>query len=350
MAVQPTTDALRPPLSREAIAERVARLPRLPLAVLPTPLQACENLSERLGVRLYVKRDDLTGLAFGGNKTRQLEFLLAAAREQGATIVLAGAGTQSNLCRQTCAAAARLGLPVDLTLLSGVKGRLMQGNYLLHHLLGAKVTVLETDDWSALSRVLAARAARLRAAGERPFVLDPRGPLNSLAAVAYVDAFLELEAQWESADLRPDAIYLAGANITPAGLALGARLRGSPVVIRAVSPVRWPEPRAVDIAGIATEAASRLELPVRLDPAEIDVDEEHVGDGYGLAGPAVYDAIRLAARSEGLLLDPVYTGKAFAALLEHIADGRVPPDSTVIFLHTGGQPALFAYSEELSAE
>ena len=337
-------------LTPKDIQARIDRLPRLPLAVLPTPLQACPRLSERLGVRLLVKRDDLTGLAFGGNKTRHFELVFAEAQRQGATVFLTGAATQSNLCRQAAAAAVKLGMKADLTLLHGVKGPRMQGNFLLYRLLGARVEVLEDADWTDLQDVLESKAAAYRDEGEAPFVFSPVGPLCALGSIAYVEAFLEMERQCEELAVEPSVLFVAAANVTPAGLALGAKLRGASMAVQGVTPIRWPEPRAVDVARIATAAAKLLDLDVSVEPHEILNDDGYVGEGYGIPSPAAIEAMRLAAQTEGLILDPVYTGKAFAALLDYVRTGRVPQGSTVVFLHTGGQPALFAYDREIAGE
>lgn len=339
-----------PKLNPAEIRERISLLPRLQLAALPTPLQPCPRLSEELGVDLWVKRDDLTGLAFGGNKTRHFEFIFAEARQQGASVILTGASSQSNFCRQATAAAAKLGMKSDLTLLHGVKGPRSQGNLLLDHLLGARVEVLDNDDWLGLQAIFEAKAERYRREGETPFILNVMGDLCPLGAVAYVEAFLELEEQCRAVGLKPTTLFLAAVNMTPAGLALGAKLRGSSTAVQGFSPVVWPEPRQGDIADIASKTASLLGLDVVVEPGEIRNDAAYVGSGYGVPGKRTMDAIRLAATMDGLLLDPVYTGKAFAGMLDYIASGRVRPGESIVFLHTGGQPALFAYDDEILAD
>lgn len=338
------------PLSRKQLQACIDALPRVRLAALPTPLQECPRLSEVLGVRLFMKRDDLTGLAFGGNKTRQFEFIFAEAQQQGATVIIAGAATQSNFCRQACAAAAQLGMKIDLTLIRGVKGALMQGNFLLFHLLGAKTRVVDVENWDEMQRRFEEKAAEYEARGEHPFIINVKGATCPLGAVGYVDAFLELEAQLEDAGIEPEVVFLAAANVTPCGLALGAKLRGSPVRVQGFTPIRWRQPRTLDIARISAKTAELLGLDVSLTPEEVLNDENYVGEGYGIPTPETLDAIRLVARTEGILLDPVYTGKAFAAMRDYIQTGRVVQGATVVFLHTGGQPALFAYSEELAGE
>ena len=334
-------------LSRKDLRDRIARLPQISLAALPTPLQHCPRLSREVGVDLWAKRDDMTGLAFGGNKVRHFEFIFAEAQRQGATVVLTGASSQSNFCRQAAAAAAKLGMKIDLTLLHGVKGPRRQGNLQLDHLLGARVEVLDGDDWLSLQPAFEEKATTYRAQGETPFIINVMGDLCPLGAIAYVEAFVELEEQCEAVGVEPSALFLAGVNMTPAGLALGAKLRDSPIRVQGFAPIVWPEPRQSDIASIATKAAALLDLEAVVDPLEIRNDDGYVGPGYGIPDERTIEAVRLAARTEGLLLDPVYTGKAFAGMLDYIATGRVQPGEPIVFLHTGGNPALFAYDNEI---
>jgi len=336
-------------MDRIELEERIARLPRTRLACLPTPLEDCPNLTRALGgPRILVKRDDMTGLAFGGNKTRQLEFLFPQILASGCDVIVAGAYTQSNWCRQITAAACRLGLKVDLTLVHGVKGPVRQGNLLLDHLMGANVTVVDIDDIQRLPPLLDARAAELRAQGRNPFLISPFAmPTLSISTIGYVAAMAELDAQLSERGIRADAIYLAGANMTPAGLLLGARLLDLPTRIVGISPVRWDEDRGTDIARIANAAAAHLGLDPHILPADVDSDESFVGPKYGIVTPECREALRLAASTEGLFLDPVYTAKAMAALVAHAREGKLGADDTVVFLHTGGTPALFAYAEDL---
>lgn len=301
----------------EEIRERIGHLPRLRLAALPTPLQSCPRLSAELGVDLWVKRDDLTGLAFGGNKIRHFEFIFAEAQRQGATVILTGASSQSNYCRQAAAVAAKLGMKADLTLLHGVKGDLPQGNLLLDHLLGARVEVVGNVDWLGLQAVFETKAEAHRGQGETPFIMNVMDPLCPLGSVAYVEAFVELEDQCRAVGLEPSALCLAAVNMTPAGLALGAKLRGSGVALLGIAPIVLDQPRQDDIAAIATKAAALLGLDVVVEPNEIRNDDTYVGPGYGVPDARTIEAIRLAAKTEGLLLDPVYTGKAFAGLLDY---------------------------------
>lgn len=339
------------PARRERLQERIRALPRVRLAHLPTPLEPCPRLSRALGgPEILVKRDDLTGLAFGGNKTRQLEFLLADLADTEADVIVAGAYTQSNWCRQITAAARKLGCDVSLVLLHGRKGPLRQGNLLLDDLMGADIRVSEVDDMQQLPPLLEARAAELRAAGRRPYLIDPFD-LEVLArsTLGYVEAALELDAQLDAAGTDADHVYVAGANMTPAGLLLGLRALGRKARVVGIAPIEWDEDRRVDIARIASAAARLLGLDLAFGPEEVISHGDYIGEGYGVLSAAARDAFLLAARSEGLILDPVYTGKAMAGLRDHVRRGLVGRGETVVFVHTGGNPAVFAYAEDLLA-
>ena len=339
------------PARRERLQERIRALPRVRLAHLPTPLEPCPRLSRALGgPEILVKRDDLTGLAFGGNKTRQLEFLLADLADTEADVIVAGAYTQSNWCRQITAAARKLGRDVSLVLLHGRKGPLRQGNLLLDDLMGADIRVSEVDDMQQLPPLLEARAAELRAAGRRPYLIDPFD-LEVLArsTLGYVEAALELDAQLDAAGTDADHVYVAGANMTPAGLLLGLRALGRKARVVGIAPIEWDEDRRVDIARIASAAARLLGLDLAFGPEEVVSHGDYIGEGYGVLSAAARDAFLLAARSEGLILDPVYTAKAMAGLRDHVRRGLVGRGETVVFVHTGGNPAVFAYAEDLLA-
>jgi D-cysteine desulfhydrase family pyridoxal phosphate-dependent enzyme len=336
-------------LSRAALQARIDALPRVRLAHLPTPLDHCPRLSEALGgVNVWIKRDDLTGLAFGGNKTRQLEFLFADILANGADTVIAGAYTQSNWCRQITGAATKLGLEVALVLLHGEKGSALQGNLLLDRLMGADVTVVDLDSMERLTPVLEAKAGELRRAGRRPYVVRPFG-LDKLVlgAVGYVNGALELDAQLELAGVAPDFLYLCGANMTPAGMALGLKALGRRTRVINVAPIVWSEPRALDIARIASAAAARLDLDVRIAPDDVENHDQYIGERYGVVTEGGREALRLLAGAEGIILDPVYSAKAMAGLIDHVRTGRIGEGETVVFLHTGGTPALFAYAADL---
>ena len=336
-------------ISRAAVQARIDALPRVRLAHLPTPLDRCPRLGEALGgVDVWIKRDDLTGLAFGGNKTRQLEFLFADILAQGSDTVVAGAYSQSNWCRQITGAAKKLGLEVALVLLHGEKGPALQGNLLLDRLMGADVTVVDLDSMECLTPLLEAKAEELGRAGRRPYVVRPFG-LNKLVlgAVGYVNGALELDAQLEAAGVTPDFLYLCGANMTPAGLALGLKALGRATRLINIAPIVWSVPRPVDIARIASATAARLDLDERIAPEDIENHDEYIGERYGVVTEGGREAMRLVAGTEGIILDPVYSAKAMAGLIDHVRMGRIGKGQTAVFLHTGGTPALFAYAPDL---
>lgn len=340
-----------PLLSRDELRARVDAFPRVRLAHLPTPLEHCPRLSEALGgPDIHIKRDDLTGLAFGGNKTRHLEFVFADIQAAGADTVVAGAYTQSNWCRQITAAAAKQGLEVSLVLLHGEKGPAPQGNLLLDRLMGADITVVDLDDMQRLTPLLEEKGRELEAAGRKPYVIRPfELGMQTLSTLGYVDAAIELDGQLEAADLDPDYLYLAGANMTPAGLLMGLRALGRRATVVSVSPIAWDQDRAEDIANIANATAERLGLELRFSPADLMVDDGYIGEKYGVLTPGAREAIELVAGHEGIFLDPVYSSKAMAGLIDHIRQGRVAKGESVVFVHTGGTPALFAYAEDLLA-
>lgn len=339
-------------MNREELEEKLGRLPRRSFAHLPTPLEPCPRLSAALmGPQIWVKRDDLTGLCFGGNKTRQIEYLFAEALAQGADMIVAGAGSQSNWCRQMTAAARKSGLDIALVLVSGEKGNRLQGNFLLFKLMGADVTVVELASIEDLQPAIEARAADMRAKGRRPYVVAPMA-LDTLAlgAIGYVQAAVELDTQWEALGLNPTCLVLSGANMTPAGLALGFAALSRQIKLINISPVLWRQDRKTDILRIAMAARQRLGIPVSIDPVTIESYDSYVGERYGVVTDACREALKLAATTEGLILDPVYTGKAMAGLIDQIRANRFAKSDVVVFLHSGGTPALFAYAEDLGLD
>jgi L-cysteate sulfo-lyase len=338
-----------PVLTPEELRRCARRLPRVRLAHLPTPLEEAPRFARRLGgPRIFLKRDDCTGLLFGGNKTRHNEFLLAEALRQGADVVVWGAGVQSNNCRQTAAACARLGLECRLYLTRATHHDDVQGNLLLDHLMGARVEIVDAALGPELDDLLLARAAELRAAGRRPYVWD-RHKGRPLAAVSYALCLAELADELRALGVEPAAVYAAAAGATGAGLVLGKVLLGLPWRVRLVCPIRWPWDVAEDLAEVATRAAGLLGLPHRVAAADVEFSEDFVGPAYGAVTPEGREALDLLARTEGVLLDPSYTAKAMAGLIADVRRGRLAADRPVIFLHTGGTPAVFAYRDELMA-
>lgn len=320
--------------------------PRVELAHLPTPFEPLDRLSEHLGgPRIFVKRDDQTGLALGGNKARKLEYLCAEALDRGADVLVTGGGHQSNHVRMTAAAANRLGLDAHLVL-GGQEPGTFSGNLILDRLLGATIEFCGADDYYGVEEAIGAAATRLEGEGRRPHPL-PIGGASVTGALAYVEAARELVDQADATGVAVDRVFVAdGSGGTHAGLLAGL---GPDVSVVGVDVGTRPDlddyvpDRAAEVAG-AAGTSGRLGSTV--------VDHDHFGAGYGSLTAGCVEALRTTARLEGLILDPVYTGKAMAALIGWVRDGRIGADEQVVFWHTGGAPALFArhYEERLATE
>ncbi len=327
-------------------------LPRLPLAHLPTPLEPLPCLRAALQAedagrstpRLLVKRDDQTGLASGGNKTRKLEYLLAQALAEEADTVLTVGAPQSNHCRQTAAAAAKAGLRCVLVL-GGNAPRLEGGNLLLDRLFGAEIVWAGERDRLAL---LAETAQTEAAAGRRPYVITYGGS-SPVGAAGYAVAMEELLEQAAQAGSAVDhVVFASSSGGTQAGLAVGAWAAGFPGQLHGISIDRRAGEYQAELAELATQTAGLLGAPHVFQPGDMIVHDAYLGGGYGVLGDAERAAIRLLAAREGLLADPVYTGRALAGLLDLIRQGRFGAEETVVFWHTGGLPALFAYADQLA--
>ena len=326
-----------------------ARFPRVRVANLPTPLEDAPRLSAALGgPRILIKRDDLTGLALGGNKTRKLEWLLGEARAAGADCVITIGAGQSNHCRQTAAAAAKAGLDCFLILTPPFHGE-AQGNLLLDNLLGAKIMRVEAREADAVQVATDDLIGRLRAAGRHPQLI-PVGGSTPIGALGYALCAIELGDQLTAANVRPTRLYCSsGSAGTQSGLVVGAAGVKAPYKIIGVSPGGKGTDIAARVAKLSTETAELLGLDRRFTIEDISVDDRYTGPAYGTLTPACTEAIRLVARTEGILLDPVYAGKAMAGLIDHIRCGDIGLDESVVFVHTGGSPALFAYAAELAS-
>jgi D-cysteine desulfhydrase len=305
-------------------------------AHLPTPVEALPRLSETLGgPRLLVKRDDQTGLAFGGNKTRKLEFLVAEARDQGAQTLISGGALQSNHCRQTAAAAARFGFKCILVL-TGEKPPLPSANLLLNELFGARVIyVAERKD---RDRILQETFDQAAEKGMRPYLV-PYGGSSPTGALGYAFAMKELIEQNLQADW---IVFATSSGGTHAGLLLGQRVFGYKGKILGISIDESEEWLKQHVSELASLASEKLVRRIEFTPGEVLANANYCSAGYGVLTEREREAIRLFATYEGLLLDPVYTGRAAAGMIDLIRKGFFKTDETVLFLHTGGQPALFA--------
>ena len=324
--------------------------PKIQLGHWPTPLEPMLRINEmHKGPELWVKRDDCTGLAFGGNKTRKLEYLLADAQLRGATTLLTAGGVQSNHARQTAAAAARVGLGCELFLeqVEGVSEAdySHSGNLLLDQLLGARLHRLPAGQ--DLDAAMALRAQTLSTSGQVPYVM-PVGGSNAIGAMGYVDCGLELAQQLQQYQLSFDAIVLAtGSAGTQAGLLAGLALAGLDIPVLGVTVSRSSDEQCQKVLALLHEVQGLLEQS-ELHEDHVICFDKYYGSAYGDPTPQMVEAVRLAASLEGLLLDPVYSGKAFAGLLDLVRHGYFDTSERVLFLHTGGAPGLFAYSECLS--
>jgi L-cysteate sulfo-lyase len=321
------------------------RFPRLGLAHLPTPLEPMRRLSAHLGgPRLWVKREDCTGHGLGGNKLRKLDYVLREAIEAGADTLVSGGVVQSNSQRQVAAAAAKLGLDCHLAV---YHGRLAPpspdyektGNALLNRLFGA---TLHDVPWNGdRNGAIEALAERLRAAGKKPYVV-PYGVSNARGAVGYASTALEIAQQSSALGFTPAAIvHCTGSAGTQAGLVVGAAACLPQTRVVGIDIDAEPERVRGDVLRFAREAAQLIDRP--FDAATVEVVAGHAGPAYGVPHAATVDAIRLGASLEALVLDPVYSGKGLAGLIALIREGRWTSGQDVVFVHTGGAPALFAY-------
>ena len=322
-------------------------IPRCNLAQLPTPVQELDRLTKELnGPKLLVKRDDQTGLAFGGNKTRKLEFLIADALKKEADTVITVGAVQSNHCRQTAAAAAKMGLSCELVL-AGNRPKIPNGNVLLNLFCGANLHWTSRDQVDMKMEHI---TEQLRKIGRNPYLI-PLGGSNGLGALAYAQAMLEFNDQLHEEKKNVDYIIFAtSSGGTQAGLVLGARLARFAGKIIGISidqkPFQTPSYQN-KLAKIANDAAKIINAPFEFKEDDFIINHDYLGEGYGVVGSLERETIHIAARIEGLLVDPVYTGRAMGGLIDLIKKGFFSSKDTVLFLHTGGSPALFSYAEEL---
>jgi L-cysteate sulfo-lyase len=338
-------------IDRRPLADRLAVFPRLGLADLPTPLEPMKRLTAQLGgPRLWVKREDATGLGFGGNKLRKLDYVLHEAISKGADTIVSGGVVQSNSQRQVAAVAAKLGLACHLAV---YHGRLeaptaeykTSGNALLNRLFGALLhDVPWTGDRNTAIRTL---VGDLEAKGCKPYFV-PYGVSNALGAVGYASTIAEIEVQAAQAGFTPSAIvHCTGSAGTQAGLVVGTAVAMPDTRIVGIDIDAEPARVRADVVTFAREAADLLDVP--FGEAAVEVVAGHAGPAYGVPHEATIEAIRLAGKLEALVLDPVYSGKGLAGLIALIRGGRWRKDEDVIFLHTCGAPALFAYQSALGS-
>jgi 1-aminocyclopropane-1-carboxylate deaminase/D-cysteine desulfhydrase-like pyridoxal-dependent ACC family enzyme len=331
--------------------DRITGQLRLELARFPTPLDPAPRLAAHAALReLHIKREDMSGYALGGNKLRQIDFILAEALAGGADLLVTTAGSQSNFCRSLAGAAAKLGLACHLHLRAKM-GTEHVGNLLLDDVFGARVTFTEkTDPWDpAIRAELDEIAQSYRDAGRKPHIVQLTGTSASLGIAGWVSGAAELLADFDRTGCSPDRIVVvSGSGLTAGGLALGLKHLGSGARVMAVS-AQQPEARLRKwIVETANAAAEQLGFSTRLAPGDLDIVDNQIGPGYGIPSPQSLAAVRVAGRLEGLVLDPIYTGKGMAALLAE-ANGGLLAGKSVVFLHSGGAPGLFTHAAAFAA-
>lgn len=331
------------------LLERIEGFPRVSLTHAPTPLEPAPRLGELLGLELLVKRDDCTGLAFGGNKTRQLEFYMGAAQAENADTILITGAVQSNFVRLAAAAAAKLGMDAYVQLEERVAcvddTYHNSGNVLLDDLLGAhRLSYPEGEDEAGADRALEELAKTLKDEGKRPYLIPLAPDHPPLGALGYALCAAELLEQRDDVDAY---VVPSGSGATHAGLLFGLRALGDRTPVYGVCVRRAADLQRGRIARHCAAIADMLDLDVTVDNTDIIIDDRALAPGYGQLNEPTFEALRLAATMEGLLLDPTYTAKVLAGLIALAREGTLALDSRVVFLHTGGQPALFGYEPVL---
>ena len=327
----------------------LSRYPRLHFAHLPTPLEPMERLSAELGgPNLWIKRDDCTGLSSGGNKTRKLEFLMADAVEKKADTIITQGATQSNHARQTCAIAAKLGMEIHILLEDRTESEdpayVYNGNVLLDQLHGA--TISKRSGGTDMNAEMEILAQKLRDDGKNPYII-PGGGSNEIGALGYVNAAIELTTQANDRSLKIDhLVHATGSSGTQAGLVLGMEGINSGIPVYGVG-VRAPKQKQEEMVySLAQRTADFMGLnPDVVSRESVVANSDYVGDGYGIPTPAMVEAVKMLAAYEGILLDPVYSGKGFSGLIDLIRKGHFKKGENVVFLHTGGSISLFGYPE-----
>jgi D-cysteine desulfhydrase family pyridoxal phosphate-dependent enzyme len=345
----------------DALKQKIATFPRKDLIHRPTPLRRLDRLTQELGgPEVWIKRDDLTGLAFGGNKSRKLEFIIPDAVSKGADTIITWASVQSNWCMQTAAAARSVGLhPILILFKTSDQEVEYDGNLLLDYILGADVRIREAEKGKIVSeefvrKVLEEVADEVRGSGHKPYVVSVGGSMpgwsmdKPLGAIAYAEAYLEMLDQVRSLGASiTHIIHATGSGATQAGLIAGAKTAPSKIPVLGISVSEAKGGLVPIVQKICQDTGKALALDLQIDSSDIIVLDEYVREGYGIINKETAEAIRLVFTAEGIVLDPVYTGKAMAALIDLVKKSYFQRDDRVLFFHTGGTPALFPYREPL---
>ncbi|MDX1405140.1 MAG: D-cysteine desulfhydrase [Woeseiaceae bacterium] len=328
----------------------LSRFPRVRLAHLPTPLELMPRLSAHLGgPDIYIKRDDCTGLATGGNKTRKLEYVMADAVQQGADVIITQGAVQSNHVRQTAAAACKLGMDCEVVFERRVKDAtepyINSGNVLLDRIFGANLR--DVDKGTDMNAAMEEIADELKAKGRKPYVI-PGGASNCIGALGYVGCALEMLAQANEQDLVIDHIvHATGSAGTQAGLVVGLRASNANIPLTGIGVNVPKDVQEEKVFKLAEETADYVGAPGVVRREDVVANCDYVGDGYGIPTRAMNDAVMLLARLEGLLFDPVYSGKGLAGMIDLVKKGYFKEDERVVFVHTGGVAGLFGYADKL---
>lgn len=331
----------------------LSRFPRVSLAHLPTPLEHLPRLSKHLGgPQIYMKRDDCTGLGTGGNKTRKLEFLMADALQQDADVVITQGAVQSNHARQTAAAACKLGMACELVFEKRVSDAkdayLNSGNVLLDRIYGANIS--EVEKGSDMNAAMDNIAARLRDEGKTPYIV-PGGGSNTIGALGYVDCALETLSQANREGIVIDHIvHATGSAGTQAGLIVGLKASYADIPLLGIGVNAPRNVQEEKVYKLAVETAEYVGAPGVVERDDIVANCDYVGDGYGLPTEGMNDAVLMLARLEGLLMDPVYSGKGMAGMIDLVRQDFFPDAKNIVFVHTGGSAGLFGYSDILDTE
>ncbi|MCL0049029.1 D-cysteine desulfhydrase family protein [Dehalococcoidia bacterium] len=330
----------------------MVKLPRVALGHWPTPLHELPHLSAALGgPRIFVKRDDLSGLALGGNKCRKLEYVLADALKNGVDTLITSGSSQSNHALQTAAAARKLGMEAYLVLVKGMHVE-TQGNLLLQNILNSTVNIVEVADpsemFTTMPRKMNELADELRSKGRTPLVI-PAGAEFPLGTVGWVDAAEEIGRQLKDQEIDAQYVVLAhSGGGTQAGLVLGFKQLKLPLDVVGISTMYQKSAAVNEVVTLANDTARLLGFDVTITPDEVTLYDDYIGEGYGIPTEGCIEAIRLVAQTEAIFLDPVYSAKAMAGFVDLIRKGEFTSKDTVLFIHTGGVPALFAYHQELA--
>ncbi|MFC2165480.1 D-cysteine desulfhydrase family protein [Acidobacteriota bacterium] len=351
------------PFSASEIKDKIKEFPRTNLIHLPTPFQKMINLEKELdGPELYLKRDDLTGLAFGGNKSRKLEFIIPDVQAKGADVIITWASVQSNWCLQTAAAARKCGItPILILFKTYDLPDEFDGNLLLDYILNADIKIREAEYGKVVSQedvddVLGEVVMEVKERGHTPYIAPIGGSImggsmeKPLGAIGYVNAFVEMMEQTESFGFQPDyVVHATGSGGTQAGLVFGAKAMSPKTKVLGISVSDEKESFSRDVLSIAKETEKAFGIDLGIDEDDIIVFDEYLEKGYGVITESVADVVRLVAMQEGVFLDPVYTGKAMVALVDLVKKEYIPKDTKVVFFHTGGTAALFPNKDKLTS-